>query len=185
MRETLRSEEIPATIQLHGAVAGVIGAVVVAVVYLVMDAAVGRPLYTPNALGAAVFRGDSLGLDAPIEAALVLGYTLLHGGVFVGFGLLTSFVFLEAMSRLRAAGTGLAEAAIAAAALFAAFEVLFEIFGWLFVPGQGQLGGTRAVIANALAAIAMASYLEGVRTRYVRADLASAAGRARSSSGPG
>lgn len=167
MRETLRSEEVPRTIPLHGAVAGVIGALVVAVVYLVIDTAVGRPLYTPNALGAAVFRGDSLGLDAPIEAELVLGYTLFHGGVFVGFGLLTSVVLLEVMSRLRSARTGLGEAAVAAAALFAALEILFEIFGWLFAPGQGQLGGTRAMLANALAAIAMASYLAAVRTRYV------------------
>jgi hypothetical protein len=161
-----RSQDVPRTVPLHGLIAGAIGAAVVAVVYLAIDLALGKPFYTPNALGAALFRGESLGLDAPIEPVLVYGYSLVHGGVFAGFGLIASFVELEARMRLSDARKELLITGALALALFVVFQISFGLFGWLLAPGQGQLGGWRAALANALAAIAMAGYLALVRLRY-------------------
>ena len=184
-----RSEVGPWTVPFHGTVAGIIGAAVVAVVYLCIDVAAGRPFYTPNALGAALFRGEALGLDAPIELVLVFGYTLVHGGVFLGFGLLASFVELEARLRHSDGTRELWITGLIAVGLFAAFQLTFAIFTWLLLPGQGQLGGLHAAFANAFAALAMAGYLALVRLRYAdrltSGDVAmpEAAARARSSSG--
>ncbi len=158
----------PAEVQstwLPGVVAGLIGAAVISLVYLAIDVAGGRPLYTPNALGAALFRSESLGPDAPIELTLVLAYTAVHGGVFIAFGLMGALSMLEGARRLRSAA---AAAALAAAALFAGFEITFEIFGLLFAPAGGRLGGWHAAFANALAALAMAGYLTVIRARSVR-----------------
>jgi hypothetical protein len=140
-----------------------LGAVVISLVYLAIDVAGGRPLYTPNALGAALFRSESLGPDAPIELTLVLAYTAVHAGVFIAFGLMGALSMLEGARRL----SSVAAAAVGAAALFAGFEITFEIFGLLFAPAGG-LGGWHAAFANALAAVAMAGYLTAIRARPIR-----------------
>ncbi len=162
---TRESDEMGSGWQLHGFATGVIGASVVALVYLVIDLAGGRPLWTPNALGAALFRGEALLPGAPIEPVLVLGYTAAHGTVFVGFAMIAAF---EALGGIRRLSSELAGAALAAAVLFAAFEITFELFGWLLPPGDELIGGIRAIAANGLAAIAMAGYLGAVRSRPAR-----------------
>ncbi len=161
-----RSQEVPKTVPLHGFIAGAIGASMVAIVYLVIDLSLGKAFYTPNALGAALFRHESLGLAAPIEAVLVFGYTLAHGAVFLGFGLIASFVALEARMQRSHGAREIWVAIAAGVVLFFLFQISFAIFGWLAEPGEGQLGGWRAALANALAAIAMAGYLALVRLRY-------------------
>jgi len=147
---------------VHGFVAGVLGAVVVSVIFLALDVANGHPLYTPNALGAALFRGETVTPDAPIEMILVLGYTGAHGAVFWAFGVMAAVALFERVLHLHSPLMG---AAITAGLLFAGFEITFELFGALFTPGQGEFGGSRAVLANALAAIAMAGYLAVARAR--------------------
>ena len=154
--------EVPQSSWLHGVVAGLIGAGVISLVYFAIDVAGGRPLYTPNALGAALLRGESLGPEAPIELTLVLGYTAVHGAVFIAFGLMAALAMLEGARHLRST---VASAAVAAAALFAGFEITFEIFGLLFAPAGGRLGGWHAAFANALAALAMAGYVTLIRAR--------------------
>jgi hypothetical protein len=149
----------------HGVAAGLIGALVISLVFLVIDIADGRPLYTPNALGAALFRGESLAPEARIEIALVLGYTAVHGAVFIAVGLMAALSLLEGARRQ---ANPLVGAAIAAAVLFAGFEILFEIFGQLFTPAEGRLGGSRAAFANALAALAMGGYFALIRARSAR-----------------
>ena len=76
----------------EGIVAGLIGATVVAVWFLLFDVARGRPFLTPGLLGAAVFQGISDPGGVEITPALVIGYTILHGLAFVAFGVVAASV---------------------------------------------------------------------------------------------
>ena len=79
----------------EGMLTGVIGAVIVAIWYLIVDAAGGQPLHTPNALGKIFLRGDLAPSASHISAAAVLSYTAAHFVVFVLVGLgLTLLVHL-------------------------------------------------------------------------------------------
>jgi hypothetical protein len=151
--------------QLHGFAAGAIGALAIALVFLVIDYRDGRPFWTPNALGAALFRGDPLAIGKPVEPVLVLGYTALHGAVFVGFGMIAAFEALGGVPRI---AHEIAAAALAAVVLFVAFGLTFEAFAWVFALGDAPLGTRRTFTANALAALAMAGYLAAVRARVKR-----------------
>ncbi len=62
---------------------GLAGAIGVAVIVFVLDLISGQPLATPNALGAAIFRGMPFDFATPIEAINVFSYTLLHSALFV------------------------------------------------------------------------------------------------------
>src|SRR5688572_14869239 len=75
----------------EGIVAGVLGASAVAIWFLILDTASGRPFYTPQMLGAsmATFFGAP-GTGHPIP--LVLGYTLVHFAAFILVGLIVSAV---------------------------------------------------------------------------------------------
>src|SRR5262249_53408774 len=66
----------------EGIIAGIIGAAIVAVWFLIYDAARGRPFRTPALLGAATFQGVQNPVDVPIATHLVVQYTVLHGVVF-------------------------------------------------------------------------------------------------------
>src|SRR5204862_2032940 len=74
----------------EGVVAGLIGAVVVAVWFLFFDLARGRPFLTPGLLGGAVFRGTSTPVGLGITVRSVLGYTVSHGLAFIAFGVLAA-----------------------------------------------------------------------------------------------
>lgn len=111
-----QTSEVP-RIDVEGISAGLIGAAVIAIWFFVLDIANGRPFYTPNILGSALFR-RGVGLDElqtlPISTEMVLIYTWVHalafcviGGVAarllafaernvnVGFGILLFLVIFE------------------------------------------------------------------------------------------
>ncbi len=150
---TSSSSAIPDLYQ-QGIVAGVIGASTVAVWFFLVDLFNGRPFYTPNVLGTALFR-HGIGLDNPqalaISLEMVLVYTWVHGMVFcliggiaskllnlaehsvnVGFGILLLFVIFEF-------------GFIGAASVFA--ESILRALAWPSV-----------LLGNLLAAVAMAAY---------------------------
>src|SRR5207244_452250 len=102
----------------EGIVAGVIGAVVVAVWFLVVDTLRGHPLETPMFLGAALFFGVKTPvMGAGISLMPVLGYTVVHGLAFVAFGIIAAAV-IAATEREPAL-------VIAVVILFACFETFF------------------------------------------------------------
>jgi hypothetical protein len=68
----------------EGVVTGIIGAVIVAVWYFIVDLAAGQPLHTPNVLGKIFLRGDLTPGTARIVPQAVVLYTLIH---LVLFGL--------------------------------------------------------------------------------------------------
>lgn len=146
-----------------GAAAGVLGAAILALVFGIVDVLAGRPLWTPFALGAAFFRGALPPEGSAIEPALVVGYTILHGAVFVGAGVLAAF---EILAGTRLPGPAATRGLLLAALLFLLFEIVFVAFALLFAPGaMALLGAGRVAFANLVAAGAMSALLYVRRAR--------------------
>ena len=113
-----------------GVISGVFGASVVAIFFLIVDVLAGHPLVTPKALGSSLFRGLAVTPEEPIGPILVVGYTAVHGTVFLGFGVIAAFEVLS-MRRIPPNDAG---TMLLTAALFVAFEVSFLAMAWLFAP---------------------------------------------------
>jgi hypothetical protein len=135
----------------EGVIAGLIGAALVAVWFLIYDAARGRPFRTPSLLGAATFEGVTNPAAVPTAAHLVVPYTVLHGVVFALIGVLIAYLIVSAQrepSRVMM--------------LFIAlmcFEVFFlALVTWLAHPVLDELGWWAILMANALAAAGMLVY---------------------------
>jgi hypothetical protein len=139
----------------EGVLAGLAGAAVIALFFLVYDLAQGQPFWTPHALGAAIFEGAFPPPDDPIDPALVGGYTAIHCGTFVAVGVLAAF---ELFTGTRLPGSRIAvRGLVLAAILFVAFEAIFLVYSALMAPeAMSQFGVGRIALANGLAAIAMA-----------------------------
>lgn len=140
-----------------GIVSGVVGATVIALFFLVIDLLGGRPLWTPHALGSAVFFGETVPDDASPVPYIVVGYTVLHGAVFLIAGLTASFAMLGRRDDLGPL-SGLA----LAGALFLGLELFFLAFFATFadsVAGElfADLGTGKIAVANMLAAGTMAA----------------------------
>jgi hypothetical protein len=135
----------------EGIVGGLIGAAVVAVWFLVYDTVMGRPLYTPALLGAAILKGVRDPSQFHISTAVVLGYSVLHGAAFVLFGIVAA-VMLAAAEREPFL-------LLAVFVLFTCFEVFF--FGLIKVLDEAllrSLGWWTIFVGNLLAGTAMLAY---------------------------
>jgi hypothetical protein len=135
-----------------GFFAGVIGAGLVALWYLVLDLAGGRPLYTPSLLGSVLFKGATDLAVIPVEPQVVAWYTAVHFLVFLGVGMVASWLATQ-FDRFPTVG-------VAILFLFVIFETGFFIFA--FTVGRavlGTLGLWTIAVANLLAAAGMALYL--------------------------
>ena len=135
----------------EGIVAGLIGAIVVAVWFLVVDTLRGHPLETPMFLGAALFFGIKTAIGLQVSLLPIIGYTAVHGLAFLAFGIIAAAV-IAATDREPAL-------VIAVVILFACFETFF--LGVVSVLGRGVqdvLVWWEILIANLLAAMAMLWY---------------------------
>lgn len=136
----------------EGVVAGLIGATVVAVWFLVFDIARGQPLLTPALLGAFVFFGVQTPVGVEISLMPIIGYTILHGFAFITFGIVAA-TFIAVAARERALF-------VAFVILFAAFEVFFvAVIGTFSQSLLGALVWWSVLVGNLLASIAMLWYL--------------------------
>jgi len=134
-----------------GVIAGLIGAAVVAVWFLIFDIARGRPLLTPALLGSAVFEGITDPSQVVVSVGPVFFYTVLHGVAFVGFGVVAASL-IQAAEREPAL-------LIAFAILFAGFEAFF--IGAAAALGTSMLGALvwwAILVGNLLASVAMLWY---------------------------
>ncbi len=77
----------------EGMLVGLTGAIVVAVWFFIFDLAQGTPFRTPALLGAALFEGLRDPAALTITPALVLEYSIVHGLVFLVFGMLCAGLF--------------------------------------------------------------------------------------------
>lgn len=146
-------EAEPTNWVLRGILAGAAGAAMVSVFFLLIDLVEGRPLWTPGALGAALFLREALAAGSSPSAAIVAGYTAFHGAFFLTAGLAASYFAAERRLRL-GPRTGLALAGI----LFLALQAIFLTFLGLEAPDLAEaFGAGRITTANLLAAGAMAA----------------------------
>jgi hypothetical protein len=136
----------------EGLIAGFIGATSIAIWFLIVDTIGGRPFYTPTVLGIGLLsvfgpRGD----EGPV--AQVIAYTIFHYGIFLGIGVLVSYV----VHRAEQDDTVLAVALI----LFVALEVGF--YGLVAVLSQsrqlGSLAWYQVLAGNLIAALTMGIYI--------------------------
>jgi hypothetical protein len=145
----------------EGTFAGVIGASVVAVWFLILDLLQGHPLRTPSVLGQVLLFGDSTPQIETIHFGAVVAYTAVHFGAFLLFGIglvrLVRWAAKESVVRY------------ALLQVFLVFEVLF--YGLLMLASET----TRALfpfwtvlIANTLAALAMGAYLWHMHPEFRR-----------------
>ena len=131
----------------EGLVTGLLGGVIVAVWYLVFDAAAGRPFHTPDALGKVLFRGDLDGASRAVTPGIVAGYTLLHFVVFAITGmLLTLLVHLAA--RNLALRWGLWIGLVVAFSLFAGLTYMLTTSTAERVSAWSVVGGALAGVAG-------------------------------------
>ncbi len=147
----------------EGMVVGLVGAAVVAVWFLVLDAAMGRILFTPGALGSVLFHGATDVTGLRIDAFTILGYTVLHLVAFGVVGLVAAAIVAYAEDRH-------AYVLLGAILLFVAFETFF--IGILTLMAQWLLAlipWWSIMVANVLAAGAMGAYLWRQHPKLARA----------------
>ena len=142
-----------------GIVAGIIGATVVALWFLVVDVVAGRPFYTPELLGRGVlgvFGRERAGVTTSGGDSVLMVvalYTAIHYLAFILVGILAA-----AIVRAGEREPGLLAGALI---LFVAIEIGFYGLSALLAesPLLGALAWYQIGLANLLAAIAMGTYL--------------------------
>jgi hypothetical protein len=137
----------------EGMIAGVIGAATVALWFLLLDSAAGRPLYTPTVLGTAIFRRAALSSPETLSVSLemVLMFTWIHVLVFAALGGIASRL-LAMVERNPSWGFGLL-------LFFVVFEFGFVAAASLIAsPVLRVIPWPSVLAANLLAAAAMSAY---------------------------
>jgi hypothetical protein len=152
----------------EGIVTGLIGAAVVALFFLGVDLIRGMPLLTPSVLGETFVLRRPEAVTTEVNLGAVGLYTMVHLGIFCGFGLL-----LVALAR------GGERSSLTRYAILPVM-LAFLIFSWgvLAVADESTRGlfpiGI-VLIANVLAAVAMCWYLwrhhPGLRAAFGRTPL--------------
>ncbi len=138
----------------QGALAGLFGAILLAVWFLYLDVLRGHPLFTPTLLATALTGRETIDPSQPLQASLPLTllFTVLHGLVFVTIG------------------TGVAYLVHRFALIRNRTLIILLIFGVLcagfyaFASNVSAIGPRAvavrdALIGNAIAALAMGAYL--------------------------
>jgi hypothetical protein len=143
----------PRPLVREGAIAGLIGATVIAVWFFFVDLIAGNALFTPTTLG----RG-MLSILGPVPAGqsqlvLVLAYTAFHYAAFIVLGMVAAMI-VNFANREPSILLGFV-------VLFAAIEVGFYAFVGLLQQATplGSLAWYNVMAGNVLAAAAMGVYL--------------------------
>ncbi len=135
----------------EGIIAGLIGAAVVAVWFLIYDTLKFQPLRTPALLGSAVFEGLRDPSLLQIRLEIVLGYTVLHFVAFAFFGIIAATLLVAAEREPRVL--------LGLFILFWCFELFF--LGFVSALDEALVGALlwwNVAVANLLAATSMLIY---------------------------
>lgn len=136
----------------EGLIAGMLGALSVAVWFLVVDLAAGRPLFTPSMLGQILLLGRSTPDTTAIDSGAVALYTVFHLLAFAVFGM--------GVVKLVHLAINVAVVRFGLLMLFVVFEVFFWAFTHIFFQSTQELFPQRSIlVANTIAAVVMAIYL--------------------------
>lgn len=147
--------KVRAMVYLDGLIAGIIGAAVIAIWFLFLDAVIRLPFYTPTVLGTALYlRAEDLASTeaVPVSLKLTLRYTWVHGLAFIVLGEIAAYLLLFAAKKpnLR----------FGILLLFVILEFGFVGTAFVFAePVLHALAWPTVVLGNLLAAAAMAIYL--------------------------
>lgn len=142
----------------RGAVAGLLGAAVVAVWFFVLDVVAGQPFQTPAALGSSLFFGKTA---IEMSARTIVGYCVFHFVAFMLVGVL--FVWITERIERRPS--------------FMLFALLFLILGEALALanlatyaqwGLGSLGVWSVTIANIIGIAVMGWYIWATHPRLRR-----------------
>ncbi|HEX5386364.1 MAG TPA: hypothetical protein VFW66_06690 [Gemmatimonadales bacterium] len=136
----------------EGTYVGAIGAVVVAIWFLIIDSLAGVPLRTPSVLGQVLLFGESKPVLEHAVFSAVVAYTAVHFIVFLAFGYV-----VVALIRWAAHESVVRYALVQ---VFLVFEVFF--YGLLSLASEATrtlFPFWTVLIANTLAAAAMGAYL--------------------------
>jgi hypothetical protein len=135
-----------------GFFAGATGAAVVALFFLVVDFLQREPFFTPSLAGSVVLRGVDAGADVPVDLTMVAIFSLVHGALFVGFGVVCAAI----LSRLRETP----DLPVIALFCFLGLELGFVAGSAVVAPGLAAVVGHGYVAAsNVLAGVGMAVWL--------------------------
>ena len=140
-----------ARIVIDGAVAGILGAIVVALWFLIFDTIRGHPLETPALLAATLLHGTHTAQVHHAIGLLTLEYSLIHFAAFIAFGIAGGLLLetCETESSLL----------FSLAIFFAAFEVFFIAVVLFLGPNvMAELTWWGIIVGNLLATTAMLSY---------------------------
>jgi len=139
-------------LEREGAVTGLIGAMVVALWFFIIDLSQGRPLATPHFLGEVFVFGNASPTYVVINYWAVVAYTIVHVLVFAVIGVAMTSLFHASMV------SPLARPALMMS--FVAFEFFFLGVTLLYNARTGQTFPAWSVLAaNGLAALAMGGWL--------------------------
>lgn len=131
---------------------GLAGALAVALWFLLVDLVAGRALYTPGALGSAIFLGASSPDEVVVSATTIGLYTILHGGVFVLVAIGLTALF-RAADRSPSMVAGILLLAVVLEALFIGAVAIVAQFL------LGQLAWWAVLGGNLVASLAMGGLL--------------------------
>jgi hypothetical protein len=152
----IESRELdPAVFRMHGMLAGLLGAALLAGWFLLLDVLRGHPLFTPTLLAHSLVSGSAAAetpesLPGTLGATLV--FTVVHALAFAVIGL-TVAEFLRRFDLVHSK-------ALALVLLFGALCIAFLAFGGVVAAvGEHGILLRDAFIGNALAAFGMAGYL--------------------------
>ena len=136
----------------EGAVTGILGALVVAAWFFIIDLIQGHPLATPSVLGQVFVFGSTTPSHTVIDPWAVVAYTIIHLMVFTVIGMTLTSLFHAAMV------SPLARPALLMS--FIVFEFFFFGVTLLYDARTGPLfPGWSVLLANLLSALAMGGYL--------------------------
>lgn len=138
-------------ILLDGIFTGAIGALAVAVWFLIIDSLNGRPLFTPALLGSVLLHGATGAQNVVVAPLEVAAYTAFHFIVFLVAGITFSWL-MTLFERFPVVGFVLL-------VLFACLQVgFFALNVVLGAELMGQLQPWQVIVANLLAAASMSLY---------------------------
>lgn len=136
----------------EGFIAGLIGATAVAIWFLIVDAIAGSLLYTPAALGSALFFGATSPAQVQVDFGTIAGYTLLHYTAFVIVGIVAAAVVHSSEKSPPLVLAGLL-VFVTTEALFVGLVALAA--NWIL----GTLAWWAVAVGNVVGAVAMGLYL--------------------------
>lgn len=145
----------PATFRTQGMIAGLVGAALLAIWFLILDTIRGQPLHTPTLLAHVLLSsGEAPASPESLPGAIgpTLVFTALHALVFAAIG----FTVAEFLRRFDLVHSK----ALTLVLLFGALCVAFLTFGVVFAAvGPDGILLRDAFAGNAIAAFGMAGYL--------------------------